>query len=85
MMVAPHTSWHDFYLGLFTRGITEIDMSFVAKKELFDSVFGFYFRYMGGEPLDRTGGKNKVDAIAAIFKKKPFLDWRFCQRELVKK
>lgn len=70
MMVVPHTSWHDFYLGLFTRGITEIDMSFVAKKELFDSVFGFYFRYMGGEPLDRSGGKNKVDAIATIFQKK---------------
>lgn len=70
MMVVPHTSWHDFYLGLFTRGITEIDMSYVAKKELFDSVFGFYFRYMGGEPLDRTGGKNKVDAIAEIFQKR---------------
>ena len=70
MMVVPHTSWHDFYLGLFTRGITQIDMSYVAKKELFDSVFGFYFKYMGGEPLDRTGGKNKVDAIADIFKKR---------------
>ncbi len=70
MMVVPHTSWHDFYLGLFTRGITEIEMSYVAKKELFDSVFGFYFKYMGGEPLDRTGGKNKVDAIAEIFKKR---------------
>ena len=70
MMVVPHTSWHDFYLGLFTRGITEIDMSYVAKKELFDSFLGFYFRYMGGEPLDRTGGKNKVEAIAEIFKKR---------------
>lgn len=70
MMVLPHTSWHDFYLGIFTRGITKLEMNYVAKKELFDSVFGFYFRYMGGEPLDRTGGLNKVDAIAAIFQKK---------------
>ncbi len=69
-MVMPHTSWHDFYLGVFTRGILGIDINFVAKKELFDSVFGFYFRYMGGEPLDRIGGLNKVDAIAKIFERK---------------
>jgi hypothetical protein len=25
---------------------------------------------MGGEPLDRTGGLNKVDSIAAIFQRK---------------
>lgn len=70
MMVVPHTSAHDFYLGIFTRGITELDMSFVAKKELFKFPFGAYFRWMGGEPLDRTGGLNKVDAIAEIFSKK---------------
>ena len=69
-MVMPHTSWHDFYLGVFTRGILGIEINFVAKKELFDSVFGFYFRYMGGEPLDRKGGLNKVDAIAKIFERK---------------
>jgi 1-acyl-sn-glycerol-3-phosphate acyltransferase len=70
LMVIPHTSWHDFYLGIFTRGITELDMSFVAKKELFKFPFEAYFRYMGGEPLDRTGGLNKVDAIAKIFERK---------------
>ena len=69
-MVMPHTSWHDFYLGVFTRGILGIDINFVAKKELFDSLFGFYFKYMGGEPLDRTGSLNKVDAIAKIFERK---------------
>jgi 1-acyl-sn-glycerol-3-phosphate acyltransferase len=70
LMVLPHTSWHDFYLGIFTRGIMELDMSFVAKKELFRFPFGSYFRYMGGEPLDRTGGLNKVDAITKIFERK---------------
>lgn len=69
-MVMPHTSWHDFYLGVFTRGILGIEINFVAKKELFDSFFGFYFKYMGGEPLDRTGGLNKVDSIAKIFERK---------------
>ena len=70
MMVIPHTSAHDFYLGIFTRGILGLDMHFMAKKELFRFPLGYYFKYMGGEPLDRTGGLNKVDAIASIFDKK---------------
>jgi 1-acyl-sn-glycerol-3-phosphate acyltransferase len=70
MMVLPHTSAHDFYLGIFTRGIVGLEMNFVAKKELFQFPFGAYFRYMGGAALDRTGGLNKVDTIAAIFDKK---------------
>lgn len=70
MMVMPHTSAHDFYLGIFTRGITGLEMNWVGKKELFRFPLGFYFRYMGGEPLDRTGGLNKVDSIAAIFQRK---------------
>jgi len=70
MMVMPHTSAHDFYLGIFIRGITGLEMNWVGKKELFRFPFGFYFKYMGGEALDRSGGLNKVDAIAAIFKRK---------------
>ena len=70
MMVLPHTSSHDFYLGIFTRGITRLEMNWVGKKELFRFPFGLYFRYMGGEPLDRSGGLNKVDSIAAIFQRK---------------
>ncbi|MFT5964807.1 MAG: 1-acyl-sn-glycerol-3-phosphate acyltransferase [Flavobacterium sp.] len=70
MMVMPHTSAHDFYLGIFTRGITGLQMNFVAKKELFVFPLGYYFKYMGGAPLDRSGGKNKVDSVAAIFDKK---------------
>ncbi len=67
LMVIPHTSWHDFYLGIFTRGITGIEMNYIGKKELFRFPFGFYFRWMGGAPIDRTGSLNKVDAIAKIF------------------
>lgn len=68
LMVLPHTSWHDFYVGLFARGIIGLEMHYVAKKELFRFPFGAYFRWMGGAPLDRSGNQNKVDAIAAMFK-----------------
>jgi 1-acyl-sn-glycerol-3-phosphate acyltransferase len=65
MMVMPHTSNHDFYLGVFTRGIVGLEMNWIGKKELFMFPFNYYFKYMGGEPLDRSGGLNKVDAIRA--------------------
>ncbi|HSD14754.1 MAG TPA: 1-acyl-sn-glycerol-3-phosphate acyltransferase [Flavobacterium sp.] len=67
LIVVPHTSWHDFYLGLFTRGILNMDINFVAKKELFAFPFGAYFRWMGGAPLDRQKNENKVEAIAKMF------------------
>lgn len=35
LMVMPHTSNHDFYIGLFTRGISGLQMNWVGKKELF--------------------------------------------------
>ncbi|PXY41305.1 acyltransferase [Flavobacterium cheongpyeongense] len=70
MMVMPHTSNHDFYLGIFVRGISGLEMNWVGKKELFRFPFGYYFRNVGGEPLDRSGGLNKVDAITSIFDRK---------------
>lgn len=70
MIVLPHTSYHDFYLGVFTRGIIGLEMNWIGKKELFRFPFNYYFRYMGGEPLDRKGGLNKVEAITAIFKRR---------------
>jgi len=66
-IVLPHTSWHDFYLGIFTRGISGLEINFIAKKELFRFPFGKYFRWMGGAPVDRKGSLNKVDAIVNIF------------------
>lgn len=70
VIVVPHTSWHDFYIGAFARKIIKVDINYIAKKELFRPPFGWYFRWMGGEPLDRTSKQNKVETIAQIFKEK---------------
>lgn len=70
VIVVPHTSWHDFYVGAFARRILKTEINFVAKKELFKWPFGAYFKWMGGTPLDRSGGLNKVDTIARIFSEK---------------
>jgi 1-acyl-sn-glycerol-3-phosphate acyltransferase len=70
VIVVPHTSWHDFYMGLLVRRILGVEIKFLGKKELFKPPFGWYFKWMGGTALDRTPGQKKVEAIAAIFRRK---------------
>jgi 1-acyl-sn-glycerol-3-phosphate acyltransferase len=69
VIVIPHTSNLDFFIALLVRGIMNVEINFVGKKELFTFPFGYYFRAVGGAPLDRTGGKNNVDASAEVFSK----------------
>ena len=63
IIVVPHTSWHDFYLGVLVRSMVKTPMNYVAKKELFDSPLGWYFKWSGGAPIDRSKNSNTVDAI----------------------
>jgi len=68
--VAPHTSWVDFFLGLLIRRIINQDINFIGKKSLFNPPFGWYFRWMGGTPIDRSKSSDTVTAIANIFNNK---------------
>lgn len=70
VIVAPHTSWYDFFIGVLVREILGLQINFVAKRELFKPPFGWYFKWVGGSALDRTPNQNKVDAIVKIFKAK---------------
>lgn len=70
VIAVPHTSWHDFYIGLLIRQLVNLKISFLGKKELFKWPLGWYFKKVGGIPLDRTPGQNKVEAIAELFKKR---------------
>lgn len=67
LIAVPHTSWHDFFIALLLRQVVGIKSNFIGKKELFIWPFGYYFRSIGGAPLDRTPGQNKVQAIAQLF------------------
>jgi 1-acyl-sn-glycerol-3-phosphate acyltransferase len=69
VIVIPHTANVDFLIALLVRGIMKVEINFVGKKELFTFPFGYYFRSVGGAPLDRSGGKNNVDATAEVFNK----------------
>ena len=67
IIAAPHTSWQDFYIALLMRSVIGVKSNFVAKKELFKWPFRYYFKAIGGAPLDRQPGQNKVEAIAKLF------------------
>lgn len=67
IIAAPHTSWHDFFIGLYLRKITGTKTNFIGKKELFVWPLNYYFKAVGGRPVDRTSGQNKVEAIAKLF------------------
>lgn len=68
--VVPHTSWVDFFLGLLVRRVLNQDINFIGKKSLFRPPFGWYFRWMGGAPIDRSKSSDTVTAIANIFNEK---------------
>ncbi len=67
LIAVPHTSWHDFYIGVLLRKVTGVKSNFVGKKELFIGPFGWYLKAIGGAPIDRKSNQNKVEAIAQLF------------------
>ncbi len=68
IIIVPHTSWVDFFLSLLIREVWNEQINFVAKKTLFDSPFGWFFRWTGGAPIDRSKSSDTVTATANIFK-----------------
>ena len=70
IIVVPHTSWWDFLLGLLIRKVWSQEINYIGKKSLFDSPFGWFFRWTGGAPIDRSKSNDTVSAIAKIFKER---------------
>ncbi|TBV26491.1 acyltransferase [Meridianimaribacter sp. CL38] len=70
IIAVPHTSWHDFYIGVLLRKVLNIKTNFIAKKELFVGPVGWYLKAIGGAPIDRQTKENKVEAIAKLFAQK---------------
>ena len=65
--VVPHTSWIDIFVGLLVRSISGESISFIGKKELFTPLTAWFFRSLGGAPIDRSGNKDTVESIVAMF------------------
>lgn len=70
IVVAPHTSNWDFMIGVMTRRILGFDPKYVGKKELFVWPFGYFFKWMGGYPVNRSKNSNFVEAVVELFNQK---------------
>ena len=68
--VVPHTSFYDFFIGILVRNIINEKINFIGKKELFGPLTGWFFRMLGGFPVDRNSKKNTVDSIVEVFNKR---------------
>lgn len=70
IIVVPHTSNLDFFLGLVIRKVWNEEINWIGKKSLFKAPYGWFFRWVGGAPIDRSKNNDTVSATAAIFKER---------------
>ena len=71
VIVAPHTSSTDVIVCLAFRKVLHLErFKFIGKQELFKPPFGFFFRKMGGIPVDRFQQHGFVDQVADMFNDK---------------
>ena len=67
VIVIPHTHWKDFTLGLVVRKMVNVKINYIGKDSLFKWPYGWFFRWMGGAPVDRSKSSNMVEAVAQLF------------------
>lgn len=68
VIVGPHTSAWDFVIGLAFRSKLHLKhVKFLGKDSLFKGPFGFFFRGLGGVPVDRSNKQNMVDQVVNLF------------------
>jgi 1-acyl-sn-glycerol-3-phosphate acyltransferase len=67
ILAAPHTSnWDGFYL-ICAAAMLKLDFSFFGKHTLFRGPLGWFLRYLGGIPLDRSRNQSFVSQAASWF------------------
>ncbi len=67
LIVAPHTSNMDFFVGMAPLFALGLRLSFMAKKPLFWEPFGTYLRWLGGVPIDRHASGGSVQEAVKQF------------------
>ena len=71
LVVAPHTSNVDFFVGVAERKILGLRVKYIAKKELFAFPFKRLLLNLGGVPVDRSKRSSLVDQVAERFATDP--------------
>lgn len=72
-VVYPHTSNWDFPMGIIVSRAMPIRVNYVAKDSLFRWPFGYFFKWLGGIPVDRSKKTNFVDQMIKLYETLPVL------------
>ncbi len=64
---APHTTNYDFVIGLLVKTIRNVKTNFLGKASLFVFPFGYFFKSVGGVPINRKKNMNMVQATVNEF------------------
>ena len=67
IIVVPHTSNIDFFMGLIVRRVMNEQINWIGKKSLFKFPFNYLFKALGGAPVDRSKNNDMVKATASLF------------------
>ena len=67
LIAAPHSSWWDGVWGLLFRSALGVDISFMAKRELFAGPLGWILRRFGGIPIERGSAHGVVQQMTERF------------------
>ncbi|GAA4355390.1 lysophospholipid acyltransferase family protein [Kangiella marina] len=65
LIFAPHTSNWDFVLMLMTRFCFKMDVAYLGKHTLFKPPLGWFFRWVGGIPVERSTKSNVVKQVVS--------------------
>lgn len=68
MIVAPHTSNWDLFVGLMGKFAIGGRFNFLAKRQVFFFPLGLFLKSLGGIPVDRSKSHALVDQVVDIFK-----------------
>lgn len=71
VVIAPHTSSWDFFVGWGARNVIGFRPNFLAKKPLFKiPLVGWFLKFIGGVPVDRSKKTNLVDQTVKLYQEK---------------
>jgi len=70
MIAAPHTSNWDLPVMLMMAFVMRADVFWMGKHSLFRGIYGPFFRWLGGVPVDRRKSNNLVDQTVDVFRQR---------------
>ncbi len=67
LIAAPHTSNWDFPLGIVAAKALNLKVHWMGKHTIFRWPYGWFFRAIGGMPVDRDHARNLIQQMVELF------------------